>query len=104
MNEEETRNRHIRPAILKAGWTDHQIREEYPYTMGRIHVSGRVAKRGDKKKVDFFLQMERVSYFMTVLGHLQQQRQRLLQKTFLLLMNFMIAISNGRVRRPQCVA
>lgn len=56
MNEEETRNRHIRPSIIKAGWTDNQVREEYPYTMGRIHVSGQVAKRGDKKKVDFLLE------------------------------------------------
>lgn len=56
MNEEETRNRLIRPAIVNAGWSDHQIREEYPYTMGRIHVSGRVAKRGEKKKVDFLLE------------------------------------------------
>lgn len=56
MNEEETRNRHIRPAIVKAGWADHQIREEYPYTLGRIHVSGRTAKRGDRKKVDFLLE------------------------------------------------
>lgn len=56
MNEEETRNRLIRPSIVQSGWTDHQIREEYPYTMGRIHVSGRVAKRGEKKKVDFLLE------------------------------------------------
>ena len=56
MNEEETRNRNIRPAIVNSGWADHQIREEYPYTMGRIHVSGRTAKRGDKKKVDFLLE------------------------------------------------
>ena len=56
MNEEETRNRQIRPSIVKAGWADHQIREEYPYTMGRIHVSGRTAKRGEKKKVDFLLE------------------------------------------------
>jgi type I restriction enzyme, R subunit len=56
MNEEETRNRLIRPSIVQAGWADHQIREEYPYTMGRIHVSGRVAKRGEKKKVDFLLE------------------------------------------------
>lgn len=56
MNEEETRNRHIRPAITKAGWTSNQIREEYAYTMGRIHVSGRVAKRGERKKVDFLLE------------------------------------------------
>ena len=56
MNEEETRNRLIRPSIVQSGWADHQIREEYPYTMGRIHVSGRVAKRGEKKKVDFLLE------------------------------------------------
>lgn len=56
MNEEETRNRLIRPSIVNAGWADHQIREEYPYTMGRIHVSGRVAKRGEKKKLDFLLE------------------------------------------------
>ncbi len=56
MNEEETRNRNIRPSIVAAGWTDSQIREEYPYTMGRIHVSGKVAKRGARKKVDFLLE------------------------------------------------
>lgn len=56
LNEEETRNRLIRPSITQAGWADHQIREEYPYTLGRIHVSGRTAKRGDRKKVDFLLE------------------------------------------------
>lgn len=56
MNEEETRSRLIRPQIVNAGWTDHQIREEYPYTSGRIHVSGKSAKRGDRKKVDFLLE------------------------------------------------
>ncbi len=56
MNEEETRNRLIRPSIINSGWTDQQIREEYPYTMGRIHVSGKTTKRGEKKKVDFLLE------------------------------------------------
>lgn len=56
LNEEETRNQLIRPAIARSGWQDHQIREEYPYTMGRIHVSGRTAKRGEKKRVDFLLE------------------------------------------------
>lgn len=56
MNEEETRNRNIRPSIVSSGWSDYQIREEYPYTMGRIHVSGRTSKRGEKKKVDFLLE------------------------------------------------
>ena len=56
MNEEETRNRLIRPAIAGAGWSDVQIREEFPYTLGRIHVAGKKWKRGDTKKVDFLLE------------------------------------------------
>jgi type I restriction enzyme, R subunit len=56
MNEEETRNRRIRPAILRSGWSDIQIREEYPYSLGRIHVSGKRWKRSEKKKVDFLLE------------------------------------------------
>ncbi len=55
-NEAETRTRLIRPALVRAGWSDIQIREEYPYTEGRIHVSGKTVKRGDKKKVDFLLE------------------------------------------------
>lgn len=56
MNEQETRSRLIRPAITAAGWSDVQIREEYPYTLGRIHVSGNTCKRGESKKVDFLLE------------------------------------------------
>ena len=56
MNEQETRSRLIRPAITEAGWSDVQIREEYPYTLGRIHVSGNTWKRGENKKVDFLLE------------------------------------------------
>jgi len=58
MNEQETRSRLIRPAITKAGWSDVQIREEYPYTLGRIHVSGNTWKRGENKKVDFLLEFK----------------------------------------------
>lgn len=56
MNEAETRNRLIRPAISTAGWSDIQIREEFSYTLGRIHVAGKKWKRGDIKKVDFLLE------------------------------------------------
>ncbi|MEK7619466.1 MAG: DEAD/DEAH box helicase family protein [Patescibacteria group bacterium] len=56
MNEEETRNRLIRPAIARVGWKDIQIREEFPYTLGRIHVAGNKWKRGDRKKIDFLLE------------------------------------------------
>lgn len=56
MNEAETRNRRIRPAIVGSGWSDIQIREEYPYSLGRIHVSGKKWKRSEKKKVDFLLE------------------------------------------------
>ncbi len=55
-NETETRNRLIRPAVTAAGWSDVQIREEYAYTLGRIHVSGKTVKRGEQKKVDFLLE------------------------------------------------
>lgn len=56
MNEAETRNRLIRPAIMRAGWSDVQIREEFPYTLGRIHVAGKKWKRGEMKKIDFLLE------------------------------------------------
>ena len=56
MNEQETRSRLIRPQITAAGWQNTQIREEFPYTLGRIHVSGNKWRRGDLKKVDFLLE------------------------------------------------
>lgn len=56
INEVETRNRLIRPAITTAGWSDLQIREEFSYTLGRIHVAGKKWKRGEVKKVDFLLE------------------------------------------------
>lgn len=56
-NETETRNRLIRPALVTSGWSDIQIREEYSYTLGRIHVSGKNVKRGEQKKVDFLLEL-----------------------------------------------
>ncbi|MFH1769917.1 MAG: DEAD/DEAH box helicase family protein [Parcubacteria group bacterium] len=58
MNEQETRSRLIRPHIMDAGWQDHQVREEFPYTLGRIHVSGNKWRRGELKKVDFLLEYQ----------------------------------------------
>lgn len=58
MNEQETRSRLIRPQIIDAGWKDYQLREEYPYTLGRIHVSGNNWRRGELKKVDFLLEYQ----------------------------------------------
>lgn len=58
MNEQETRSRLIRPHITEAGWQDYQIREEFPYTLGRIHVSGKKWRRGELKKVDFLLEYQ----------------------------------------------
>lgn len=58
MNEQETRSRLIRPHITTAGWQDHQIREEFSYTLGRIHVSGNHWRRGELKKVDFLLEYQ----------------------------------------------
>jgi type I restriction enzyme R subunit len=58
MNEQETRSRLIRPQIISAGWQDSQIREEYFYTKGRIHVSGKNYQRSEGKKVDFLLEIK----------------------------------------------
>ncbi len=58
MNEQETRSRLIRPQIVNAGWQDHQIKEEFSYTKGRIHLGGNTWRRGDRKKVDFLLEYQ----------------------------------------------
>ena len=36
LTEQEIRTRYITPAIKNAGWQEHQIREEYQLTAGRI--------------------------------------------------------------------
>lgn len=55
LTEQEIRSQFIRPAIITAGWKDSDIREEYHYTAGRMHISGQTAVRGKTKFVDYLL-------------------------------------------------
>lgn len=57
LTEQETRSRHISPAINEAGWPVNRIREEYTFTDGRI-VTRRTRgeyRRSGQKKVDYLL-------------------------------------------------
>ena len=40
LTEQEIRSRYIRPALIDAGWQPAQIREEYYFTNGRMHITG----------------------------------------------------------------
>jgi type I restriction enzyme, R subunit len=56
LNETETRTQLITPAILGAGWDiSTQVREEVPFTAGRIIVRGKLVTRGEAKRADYIL-------------------------------------------------
>ncbi len=55
LTEQEIRSIFIRPAILDAGWSAFQIREEYVITKGRIIARGGTSKREDGKRADYVL-------------------------------------------------
>jgi type I restriction enzyme R subunit len=55
LTEQEIRTRFITPAILDAGWTATQIREDYPITKGRIVARGGVCTREKPKRADYAL-------------------------------------------------
>ncbi|WP_263819477.1 EcoAI/FtnUII family type I restriction enzme subunit R [Salinibacter sp.] len=57
LTEQETRSRHITPAIQDAGWPKKRVREGYNFTDGRI-ITRRTReeyRRGKKKEVDYLL-------------------------------------------------
>jgi type I restriction enzyme R subunit len=56
LTEQETRTRHITPAVQKAGWQPTQIREEYYFTNGRIAVKGQKVTRLEGYKADYLLE------------------------------------------------
>ncbi|MGI8748486.1 MAG: EcoAI/FtnUII family type I restriction enzme subunit R, partial [Deinococcus sp.] len=58
-NEADTCRTYVLPKLYAAGWKDEQIREQMTFTAGRIHVQGRVAKRGKPKRVDYLLSESR---------------------------------------------
>ncbi|MGH2517154.1 MAG: EcoAI/FtnUII family type I restriction enzme subunit R [Ktedonobacterales bacterium] len=53
--EADTCRMYVVPGLRAAGWTDEQIAEQRTFTDGRIHVAGRVAKRGAPKRADYLL-------------------------------------------------
>ncbi|OSI19844.1 EcoAI/FtnUII family type I restriction enzme subunit R [Neisseria dumasiana] len=55
LTEEDTKLRHITPAIEAAGWAKEQMLMEYFFTDGRVQVHGKTARRGKRKKADYLL-------------------------------------------------
>lgn len=55
LNETEIRSQYITPAIKSSGWSDVQIRQEYPITKGRIIARGGTYKRDKAKYADYLL-------------------------------------------------
>lgn len=56
LSERDICTKYITPAIGRAGWDVHtQMREEVSFTSGRIHVRGRMTRRGERKRTDYLL-------------------------------------------------
>ena len=59
ITEADTCRQYVLPKLYSAGWTDGSIREQKTFTDGRILVTGRNAKRGRQKRVDYLLYSRR---------------------------------------------
>ncbi len=56
LSERDICSKFILPAVLDAGWDKMlQVREEHPFTDGRIIVRGKLVSRGKRKRADFVL-------------------------------------------------
>jgi len=56
LSERDICTKYITPALKSAGWdVKNQIREEFTFTAGRIHVKGNITQRGTKKRADYIL-------------------------------------------------
>lgn len=56
LSERDICTKFIVPAITSAGWDiQDQVREEYFFTAGQVHVRGKTVKRGKRKFADFLL-------------------------------------------------
>ena len=55
LSEREICTRFIYPALIDAGWTAPQIREEVTFTKGQIMVRGKLHTRGETKRADYIL-------------------------------------------------
>lgn len=53
-SERDICTKYITPALISAGWNLHsQIREEVGFTAGRVHVQGKIIRRGEQKRADY---------------------------------------------------
>lgn len=56
LSERDICTKFITPALRQAGWDEMlQIREEFPFTKGRITVRGKLVSRGQAKRADYIL-------------------------------------------------
>ncbi len=56
LTERDICTKFITPAIEQAGWNiQTQVREEFPFTDGRIYVRGHLTARGKRKRADYIL-------------------------------------------------
>lgn len=56
LSERDICSKFITPAITQSGWDiQTQVREEFPFTDGRVIVRGRVYARGEKRRADYIL-------------------------------------------------
>ncbi|WSZ02525.1 DEAD/DEAH box helicase family protein [Streptomyces sp. NBC_00872] len=56
MNEQETRRAFVTPALMSAGWSRDQVREEYPINDGKMEASARRHRRGPALVADYVLE------------------------------------------------
>ena len=55
LSEEDTKRKHITPAIEQAGWKDDMYSMEFPITAGQVIVQGALKTRKKSKKADYML-------------------------------------------------
>lgn len=56
LSERDICTKYITPALEASKWDiNNQVREELGYTLGRIHVKGKLASRGKNKRADYVL-------------------------------------------------
>jgi type I restriction enzyme R subunit len=59
LSERDICTKFITPALRSKGWDEMlQIREEYPFTKGRIIVRGKLVSRGQAKRADYILSVK----------------------------------------------
>lgn len=55
LTEEDVKYQFITPAIENAGWQKNQLRFEYAFTDGKMHIKGNKGYRGKQKRADYLL-------------------------------------------------